>query len=73
MLNLAIITEIERQHKICLSEIDNDTSIDYQKLSEFLWLQICILDVLIANGSPDMDTVTEYMRYFDKKNETFFM
>lgn len=73
MVNLAIITEIEHQHKICLDHIDNDTTIDYQKLSEFLWLQICILDVLIANGTPDMDTVTEYMQYFDKKNDNFFM
>jgi len=72
MINLAIIEEIERQHKICLENIDGDTTIDYKQLSEFLWLQICILDVLIANENIDMETVTEYMQYFDKGHADFF-
>lgn len=72
MIDLSIIEEIKRQYAICLRNIDEDTTIDYKQLSEFLWLQICILDVLITAGNPDFEIVTEYMKYFDSEHSKNF-
>lgn len=72
MIDLSIIEEIKRQYAICLENIDGDTTIDYRQLSEFLWLQICILDVLIHAGNPDFEIITEYMKYFDNEKEKIF-
>lgn len=72
MIDLSLIEEIERQYKICIDSIDNDKSIDYESLSYFLWLQLCIVDVLISSGKSDMNMIAEYMQYFDSKNSNFF-
>lgn len=65
MIDLKLEQEIRERTEKSITSIFERDDIDLVAILKYVVRSITIIDVLIENGKSDMESIGEYMAYFD--------